>query len=268
MQFNQYVWNNFKKTKNGRKLEDFFVNYSKSIGTAFYGGDSYADNKDTLLKICNQISYKEYDLDDIDELYPYESIGFATGELVGCVIDEDDVSDDFDEQIQIANTKIINFDQFEVLVKNYVKVTIKIIEHNNNVTNLDRLAPDVMIELSHSLYNVFPKYCFPYYFNRHYYRLDAIFKEFGMFLPPVPKKTDYWGRAFHYLELCKSLYNFRIKFGLIVAFLPPKLPSLSTIGLSTLYQMTTHNQINVHGHQLLMLVAHFSVQWFVVCPTP
>jgi DNA-binding FrmR family transcriptional regulator len=59
-------------------------------------------------------------------------------------------------------------------------------------------------------YVAYPDYFFPYYFHRYYYRLVAIFYEFGIYLPPVPPKNDFGKRMLHYMELCKSLYKFRI----------------------------------------------------------
>lgn len=69
-------------------------------------------------------------------------------------------------------------------------------------------APDIPT-LSVALYCLHPHFFFPYYFYPRFYVLKQIFAEFGIFMPPVPPKHDHDARFFYYLELCRSLYDFR-----------------------------------------------------------
>jgi len=41
--------------------------------------------------------------------------------------------------------------------------------------------------------------------------LENIFNEFGLFLPKIPSKNDHESRFFYYIELCKSIYDFKQK---------------------------------------------------------
>lgn len=64
------------------------------------------------------------------------------------------------------------------------------------------------------LYYCNEDYFFPYFFNDHFFRLENIFSEFNIPLPPIPSKTKHKERLYYYFELCKSLYEFRKNIGL------------------------------------------------------
>ena len=49
----------------------------------------------------------------------------------------------------------------------------------------------------------------PYYFFGNYNVLSTIAETFDIELPPVPKKSDYRGRVWHYLSLCSVFTSFR-----------------------------------------------------------
>ena len=63
----------------------------------------------------------------------------------------------------------------------------------------------------------------PYYFWGNYNVLSTIAETFDIELPPVPKKSDYRGRVWHYLSLCSVFGKFRRENGLstseLLAFL-------------------------------------------------
>jgi len=98
-----------------------------------------------------------------------------------------------------VNVDINNFSEFEKLYENVIRWS----EISDGEDSLQILDPSQIPFESQRLYFLWPEYCFPYYFDREYYRIEAIFKEFGMFIPPVPKKADMYERSHHYLELCK-----------------------------------------------------------------
>ena len=54
----------------------------------------------------------------------------------------------------------------------------------------------------------------PYYFYTTYNVLESIANAFDIELPPLPAKSDYKGRVWHYANICKALYSFRIDKGL------------------------------------------------------
>ena len=54
----------------------------------------------------------------------------------------------------------------------------------------------------------------PYYFSMTYNVLENIANTFGIELPCLPAKSDYKGRVWHYANICKALYSFRVEKGL------------------------------------------------------
>ena len=54
-------------------------------------------------------------------------------------------------------------------------------------------------------------YVIPYYFMFNYNVLERIANDFDIELPSIPAKKDYKARFFHYGELCKALYKYRIQ---------------------------------------------------------
>lgn len=64
------------------------------------------------------------------------------------------------------------------------------------------------------LYILYPEYAFPYLFPQHFYILQAICKEFEIEIPDIPPKKDNIARFRYYVEICRAMYEFRIKHGL------------------------------------------------------
>lgn len=54
-------------------------------------------------------------------------------------------------------------------------------------------------------------YVVPYYFMCNYNVLERIANDFDIELPKIPAKKDYKARFFHYGELCKALYKYRMQ---------------------------------------------------------
>ena len=105
-----------------------------------------------------------------------------------------------------------NLNSFNDAEKIYARISKFVyIDDDGEKTDEIVFSSDDVPFLSEILYLISPTYYFPYYFERLYHDVIEIFNEFGIFLPVVPKKNDFHGRFFHYLEICKSLYNFRIE---------------------------------------------------------
>lgn len=54
-------------------------------------------------------------------------------------------------------------------------------------------------------------YVIPYYFVCNYNVVERIANDFDIELPKIPAKKDYKARFFHYGELCKALYKYRMQ---------------------------------------------------------
>ena len=200
MQFNQFIWDNFKGTQKGKDLIEFFVNYNRVISISQCA---------LYRSIKRNVSYDDMDWnpEKEDEICKaaYEDLCKTHNEFsLLC-----------DELIQSlksdgVNIEVKSFEEFEQLYESIIRW----IDPSDD-EEPERILDPAMIPIeSDRLYYLWPEYCFPYFFDDSYYRIEAIFKEFGIFIPPVPKKTDMYGRSRHYLELCKSAYNFRMKFGM------------------------------------------------------
>lgn len=59
-----------------------------------------------------------------------------------------------------------------------------------------------------------PEHFFPYFFNTRFNHLEDIFSLFSIPMPPLPGKTNYEKRFDFYFELCKVLYEFRLRYSL------------------------------------------------------
>ena len=64
-------------------------------------------------------------------------------------------------------------------------------------------------EISLTLYFIKPDFFFPYFFVNHFFKLEAIFNEFNIPMPPLPSKVKHKERLYYYFELCKVLFEFR-----------------------------------------------------------
>jgi len=61
------------------------------------------------------------------------------------------------------------------------------------------------------LYAQYPEYAFPYLLPQHFYILRTICREFDIELPPIPPRNDNIARFFYYVDICRAMYEFRIK---------------------------------------------------------
>ena len=197
MKFSQFLWSNFLETERGKTLVDFFSNYNANIKNQM--------GLDTFRGILQSIGFEISMFDDQIIKERFERILFNSELLQKSIIEEPGFSMD-----------IRDFDSFEKLYKELLSWTIE--GDDKNLMPLFDI--DDIQDLSEELYFLFPEYCFPYYYTFLYFMLKAIIEEFGVFPPAVPKKADNEERMLHYLELCRSLYDFRVRFGMTEHELP------------------------------------------------
>ena len=191
MQFNQNVWGYFKEAQRGKNLIEYFSNYKINI-----------ENKsgfDTFRNILRSINNEEVGWDDESFNQGFDRILTNSDWLIKSL-----------RETTKINPDISSFEEFEYMFGEIIRWT----------DNTDKKKPLPIFDvneipyLSEELYYLYPDYCFPYYFVGLYHRIEAIFAEFGIFAPAVPKKNDREGRMLHYVELCKSLYDFRLQHGM------------------------------------------------------
>ena len=89
-------------------------------------------------------------------------------------------------------------------------------EAGEEIGDADNLAffIDQFPQVTTSLTMAFPDLFIPYYFQFCHNVLNAICNEFGIELPPIPVKRDYFGRFMYYGAVCEALQGFRRREGM------------------------------------------------------
>ena len=199
MKFNQYLWNLYKNSPEGKSaisafsdrkewIEEvrLFEKYNPKIKDAF--------NVEVICSIledfwCYKVS--EYEgtelksLDDAGKLY--EEI-ISTGLI-------------------IETEEILNIGDFDRMLE---------------------FVPFLSMELNY----LYGEYFFPYLYINELFHLEKLADYFEIELPSIPKKPDYKARCMYYWELCKVFYQFRTENGLspdeLSAFMYDYVPNLLT----------------------------------------
>ncbi|MDR2924259.1 MAG: hypothetical protein LBU85_13095 [Treponema sp.] len=192
MQFSNFIWNNFKESNKGKKFLNFFSGYQFNIENK--------NNIDFYREILANINYKKVNIDDEMIKAYYDDILNFSIEFPKELIDNN------------IKTNINSFEEFEVIFDFLIHLVPDEKKEKDNPKWI--FGVDDIPYLSECLFFLYPEYCFPYYFVRLYHIVISIFNEFGIFIPPPPPKGDRDNRMFHYIDLCKSLYNFRKSFGI------------------------------------------------------
>ncbi|GHU77812.1 hypothetical protein FACS189462_0690 [Spirochaetia bacterium] len=215
MIFSKFIWNNFKESKYGQGLINYFKNYQRNI---------FENNIEKYKEIINTIRYDDRRLENTNlSQYFYDIKNFCS-EFPKILL-----------QNKINNNPE-NINEAEIIFD----LLIGLVETEED---LEKECPKYVFDfsdipfLSEGLYILYPDYFFPWYFIRLYHQVIAIFNEFGIYLPPEPKKNDFGKRFWHYFELCKSLYEFRKSYEIEGYELPAFLYGFAT-GVIRKYEIT------------------------------
>lgn len=197
MKFNQYLWNLYKNSPNGKSAisefsdrkewieeERLFEKYNPKIKDGF--------NSEMICGIledfwCYKVSeYEGIELKSLDDAGKlYEEI-ISTG-------------------LTIESEEMLRIGDYEKML-GYI--------------------PLLSMELNY----LFGEYFFPYLYINELFHLEKLADYFEIELPPIPKKPDYKARCMYYWELCKVFYQFRTENGLspdeLSAFMYDYVPNL------------------------------------------
>jgi hypothetical protein len=190
MAFNNFLWNNYKETKSGKEMISFFRNYEAEF--------HLKNEESKYIKVQRSIRYENESLIDIES---YSKI----------IIEEKDKVLEAAKSNGIT-TVLANLNEARTFYE-YLYNLEYVPENDGDEAEYVFSYDDVSF-LSEILFIISPQFFFPYYFDRLYHDLLSISHEFNIFIPSVPKKNDSKGRFFHYFEICKSLYQFRIQNGI------------------------------------------------------
>lgn len=178
MKFNQYTWNLYKQSTEGKiaissfsdrkewiEEERLFEKYNPRLKESFNEGlicDVLED-----FWCCKVSDYENIELPTLCEAgVIYEEI-ISTG-------------------LRIEDEEILRIGDFDRMLE-YI--------------------PFLSMELNYLL----GEYFFPYLYIDRFYELKKLADYFDIELPSIPKKPDYKGRCMYYWELCKVFYQFRIE---------------------------------------------------------
>jgi hypothetical protein len=188
MNFNRFVFDNYLQTNEGNSAKIFFDNFL----------DYFKNNN---IDILFDFISKQY----LQPLEKENIIGFVNDVNLNTFDREKDneFSNGLKQDRELVNN-IENAGQF------FNDIMENIIENNPKIRELLPYIENISI----FLYYCNEEYFFPYFFNEHFFRLENIFNEFNIPLPPIPSKVKHKERLFYYFELCKSLYEFRKNIGL------------------------------------------------------
>lgn len=176
MEFNQYTWNLYKNSPEGKTAISSFLDrkewieeelilerYNPRLNESF--------NKEIICEILESLwCYKVSD---------YENVEVSTLDKAGIIYEEI-----ISTGLRVEDEEILKIGDFDRMLE---------------------FIPFLSMELNYLL----GEYFFPYIYIDRFYELKKLADYFDIELPPIPKKPDYKGRCMYYWELCKGFYKFR-----------------------------------------------------------
>lgn len=176
MKFNQYTWNLYKNSPEGKAAISSFLDrkewieeelilerYNPRLNESF--------NKEIICEILESLwCYKVSD---------YENVEVSTLEKAGIIYEEI-----ISTGLRVENEEILKIGDFDRMLE---------------------FIPFLSMELNYLLGDYF----FPYIYIDRFYELKKLADYYDIELPAIPRKPDYKGRCMYYWELCKAFYQFR-----------------------------------------------------------
>lgn len=182
MRFKKFLLDNYIATAEGQAVYNFFLNLPKLIE------DGDKDNK--IINFINSLLYQPIaeEFFNISALEP-----------------EEDNKEIHDNEKKDKNS---TFEKFEYDL--YVCFDSLIEQWECTYRDIQGEIPNLSLLFFYDA----PDYALPYFYPVHFNIIQKIFNEFNIYLPPMPGPRQHRERCYYYVELCRSLYEFRIKHGL------------------------------------------------------
>jgi hypothetical protein len=183
MKFNRFILDNYLNTSEGKEALEFFTNFwlyfkNADIETI----QKFLQNQYLVeLKSENITNFVQFILKNTHEKF------------------EDSKEFFIEERNKITSIEIAE-EYFDIFIKETMEIA----------PNLKMRELCTCIEgISLVLHFIKPDFYFPYFFVDYFFKVELIFTEFGIPLPPIPSKMKYKERLYYYFELCRALYEFR-----------------------------------------------------------
>jgi hypothetical protein len=183
MKFNRFILDNYLQTNEGKESFEFFNNFLNHF-------------KDENVDIIYNFLKDQY-LQEIDK----EQIG----EFIKLI--NENIKNDTEElkiELQQYRDSINSIESAADFFDSFIKGSL---EKSGQVKIREFLT--YIESISTILFFIKPDYYFPYFFVNHFFKLEAIFNELNIPLPPIPSKVKHEERLYYYFELCKVLFEFR-----------------------------------------------------------
>ena len=176
MSFNQFTWNLYKESEQGKRVINSFLEAAEEV-TEFDLLERYNPHQAKFIK-------KEAFADTCETIWCY---GIS------------------------ENEKPANWTEAKDLYESLIIHGVS----DGEYAYIDREDYKLMLYanalISFLLYYFSPEYFTPNLFTYRFFDLNKIADTFNINLPAIPKKSDYKARCMYYVDLCETLYNFRIE---------------------------------------------------------
>jgi hypothetical protein len=191
MNFNRFIFDNYLQTDEGISSKIFFDNFWNYFKN---------NNVDVIFDFLS----KQY-LQPLEKENIVSFIQDVKRDTVGREKDRN-----FINELKKDRELMINIENAEQFASDIIEDIIKKSTEQFKVRDILTCIESISV----FLYYCNEEYFFPYFFNEHFFRLENIFNEFNIPLPPIPSKTKHKERLYYYFDLCQSLYEFRKNIGL------------------------------------------------------
>ena len=178
MRFEKFLLDNYIATKEGQEVYRFFHELPGLI--------EKGDTEGKVVQFVNDLLYQ-----------PYAEGYFSTEG-----IDKSSGSEEYTYKRNADST----FENFEIYAHDIIQWAMQSWE-----CTYRELQSDVPYMSLYFFYKV-PEYAFPYLYPVHFYIMQEIFDEFQIYMPPIPGRSQHKERCYYYIELCRTLYEFRMKY--------------------------------------------------------
>jgi hypothetical protein len=179
MKFNRFIFDNYLQTNEGKESLEFFDKFSSFV-------------------IHNNVN-------EIFNFLKNQYLQEISNELVEDILGNVNYSIKYQlEEFSKENKNVNSIESAGKYFDFFIKLTI---ENMKDLTK--RQILNYITDISLVLYILHSDYFFPYFFVDHFFKLEAIFSEFGIPMPIIPSKVKHEERLYYYFELCKSLFEFR-----------------------------------------------------------
>ena len=192
---NKYIWELYLKAGGNETVEFFRRNLLEELT------DQYAGKIADMQRVyCACTSVSEDTKQSLQLLYDDETAR------------QPDISNGAKESDEVIGSAETSSEGIDIIYQHWYQHCLS--EAEGNAKELFLWFCLNLSDLSTAFTLDYPELFAPYYFFANYNVFSAIADVFDIHLPPIPKKSDYKARTWHYANICKALQDFREENGM------------------------------------------------------